>query len=199
MTLRRKEGRDFLLGILAGAIGLAALWQFHPEWHDDGSAALDAAWQRRELLRSAAQAVAAPSAATPSTGAQQAPGFFSPVLPATADVLALDAQPATADVLALDAQPASADGVAWTDPVPLASADEPELPGAASLVREDPELAQLDSDLGRLRAQAESVTSHPAALQREVARARARRDACGDRACLLQWYARRRAELLAAF
>lgn len=188
MSLRRKEGRYFLLGILAGAIGIALLWHFHPEWHDDGSAALDAAWQRRELLRSAAQPVAAVQpVAAPSTGGQQEQGFFTPVLPATAQIVAPGAQPA------------SGDGVASAEPVPLAAQDEPATRDAASLVRNDPELAQLETDLGRLRAQAESVTSHPAALQRDVARARAQRDACGDRACLLRWYARRRNELLAAF
>lgn len=188
MSLRRKEGRDFLLGILAGAIGLAVLWHFRPEWHDDGSAALEAALQRHELLRSAAQPVPAPQpVAATSTGVQQEPGFFAPV------------PPATAQVLAPDAQAASVDDVAAVDPLPLAAADEPGARDAASLVRDDPELAQLDSDLDRLRAQAESVTSHPAALQRDEARARAQRDACGDRACLLRWYARRRKELLAAF
>ena len=188
MSLRRKEGRDFLLGILAGAIVLALLWHFHPEWHDDGSAALAAAWQRRELLRSAAQPVTRlQSMGAPSTAVPPEQGFFTPALPA-------EAQAAVSDP-----QTAAADAGASADAVPLAALDEPAPRDAASLVRGDPELVQLDSDLDRLRAQAERVTSHPAALQREVARARAQRDACGDRACLLRWYARRRQELLAAF
>jgi ribosomal protein S15P/S13E len=148
MSLRRKQGRDFLLGILAGAIGLAAVWHLHPEWHDNGSAALEAAWQRRELLQSAAQPA-------------------RPVQPVAAPGSAVGAEEA---------------GLAH-----------------GSLVRGDPELAQLDKDLDRLRAQAESVTSHPSALRRDVASARAQRDACGDRACLLRWYAHRREQLLAAF
>jgi ribosomal protein S15P/S13E len=338
MSLRRKQGRDFLLGILAGAIGLAAVWHLHPEWHDNGSAALEAAWQRRELLQSAAQParpvqpVAAPGSAV--MGAEEA-GLahgcaFSPILPRTAqddgryslaaaleqpqdsaepftvvaresaqDDHARDAEvafivacrvqsripgspaavadieselaqhyesvaehegsadaraeillrathlladsariyagvlgagaprtrdaqqhlailsarsgmgeqqafftpvlPPAVQVLAHDAQPASAGDVASADAAPLAVRDETETHDAASLVRGDPELAQLDKDLDRLRAQAESVTSHPSALRRDVASARAQRDACGDRACLLRWYAHRREQLLAAF
>jgi hypothetical protein len=338
MSLRRNQGRDFLLGILAGAVGLALVWHFHPEWHDNGSAALAAAWQRRELLQSAAQPVqAAPPAPAPRTmmmGAEDA-GLahgcaFSPIVPRTAQddgryslaaalaqpqdsaepftvvaresaqhehardaevafivacrvqsripsspaavadleselaqhyesvaehegsadaraeillratrlladsariyagvlgdgaprtrdveqhLAALSARsgtgepqafftpvlPPAAQVLAHGAQPATAEGVASAEAAPLDVRDEPDTRDVASLVRADPELAQLDADLDRLRAQAQSVTSHPSALRRDVARARAQRDACGDRACLLRWYARRREQLLAAF
>lgn len=187
MSLRSTQGRDFLLGIVAGAIGLAGLWHFHPEWHDDGSVALAAALQQRELLRSAAQPVTAvPPEAARSAG-QPGQAFFTPVAPATAQGVAPGARPAAPD------------GVDAADPVPLAARDEPDAHDAAALVRDDPELAQLDSDLDRLRAQAESVTSHPAALRRDAARALAQRDACRDRACLLRWYARRKDALLAAF
>lgn len=343
MFLRRKQGRDFLLGILAGAIGLGLLWYLHPEWHGNGSAALDAALQRREQLRSAAQPAPAVTPALPATvprprvvsaeDAGLAHGCaFSPILrrssqddgryslaaalgqphesanpfavvareaaghghardaevafivacrvqsripgspAAVADVeselarhyesvaqqqgsadaraeillrathlLADSAQiyagvlgaaapetrdaqqqlarlsarsgtdaqqergffapvlPPAAQILAHDVQPGGSDGVASADPARLVVRDESSAPDAASLVRDDPELAQLDSDLDRLRAQAQSVTADPAALQRDVARARAQRDACRDRACLLRWYARRRKELLAAF
>jgi uncharacterized protein len=71
---------------------------------------------------------------------------------------------------------------------------------APLLVRSDPELAQLDADLGRLGAQAASVSRDPAGLQQRTARARAQRDsACQDKACLLRWYAQRRNQLLNEF
>jgi hypothetical protein len=77
----------------------------------------------------------------------------------------------------------------------------PPVPAAApALVHSDPDLAQLESDLARLRAQAESVSKDPAALRRQAERARAQRDAaCHDRACLERWYAQRRRELLEEF
>jgi hypothetical protein len=68
------------------------------------------------------------------------------------------------------------------------------------LVRQDPELQQLESDLRRLRAQAEAVSDDPAGLRRRSAQARAERDArCRDKACLRAWYAQRRSALLAEF
>jgi hypothetical protein len=68
------------------------------------------------------------------------------------------------------------------------------------LVRQDAELQQLESDLRRLRAQAEAVSDDPAGLRRRVAQARAERDArCRDKACLRAWYAQRRNALLAEF
>lgn len=70
---------------------------------------------------------------------------------------------------------------------------------AATLVAQDPDLAQLDADLQRLRAQAESVTRDPRGFQRRAAAASARRDACPDRSCLLRWYAARRSQLLDEF
>jgi uncharacterized protein len=67
-------------------------------------------------------------------------------------------------------------------------------------VASDPQLAQLDRDLQRLRAQASRVARDPAGLRRREAQALAQRDArCQDKACLLQWYAQRRRQLLAEF
>jgi hypothetical protein len=63
----------------------------------------------------------------------------------------------------------------------------------------DAQLAQLDQDLRRLRAQAENVSRDRAGLRRRAAQAEARRDACQDRGCLLRWYAQRRGELLREF
>jgi hypothetical protein len=71
---------------------------------------------------------------------------------------------------------------------------------APQLVRQDAELQQLDSDLRRLRAQAEAVSDDPAGLRQRAARARAERDArCRDTSCLRAWYAQRRSALLAEF
>lgn len=68
------------------------------------------------------------------------------------------------------------------------------------LIRSDPELAQLESDLQRLRAQASRVTRDPRGLQQRDAWAQSQRDArCQDRACLVQWYAQRRRQLLNEF
>lgn len=83
----------------------------------------------------------------------------------------------------------------------LGAAQVPErIAPAPQLIRTDPELAQLESDLQRLQAQAASVSRDQAGVQRRGAQAVARRDAqCHDRACLLQWYAQRRAQLLDEF
>ncbi|MBC5784937.1 hypothetical protein H8N03_18465 [Ramlibacter sp. USB13] len=71
---------------------------------------------------------------------------------------------------------------------------------APELVRSDPELAQLEHDIERLRAQAASVTRDRGGMQQRDAQALAQRDArCQDKACLLQWYAQRRAQLLDEF
>jgi hypothetical protein len=63
----------------------------------------------------------------------------------------------------------------------------------------DAQLAQLDNDLRRLRAQAEGVSRDRAGLRRRAAQAEARREACQDRDCLVRWYAQRRNELLREF
>ena len=69
-----------------------------------------------------------------------------------------------------------------------------------SLLESDPELAQLDYDLRRLQAQAASVSRDPDGLRRRDAQALAQRDArCQDKACLRQWYAQRRAQVLGEF
>lgn len=62
-----------------------------------------------------------------------------------------------------------------------------------------PDVAQLASDLARLRAQAEAVSHDPQGLRARIAQAEAARARCSDDACLRRWYARRRAELLAEF
>ena len=69
-----------------------------------------------------------------------------------------------------------------------------------SMISADPELAQLESDIGRLQAQASRVTRDPAGLRRRDAESQARRDAqCADKSCLVRWYAQRRSQLLNEF
>ncbi|MBI5276874.1 MAG: hypothetical protein HY854_10475 [Burkholderiales bacterium] len=64
----------------------------------------------------------------------------------------------------------------------------------------DPELAQLDSDIQRLQAQAGGVARDPAGFRRRTEQALAQRDAsCRDRDCLVRWYAQRRTQLLREF
>lgn len=83
--------------------------------------------------------------------------------------------------------------------VPAQQAGAPRAARPEPPVEADPELRQLASDLARLRAQAEAVSDDPAGLRRRVEIARAQRDQCRDAACLQEWYARRRRELLAEF
>jgi hypothetical protein len=65
------------------------------------------------------------------------------------------------------------------------------------LICGDPQLAQLDRELGRLYAQAKAGAADPARFRRHSDAQWRRREAiCGDRECLLAWYAQRRAELL---
>ena len=69
-----------------------------------------------------------------------------------------------------------------------------------ALISADPELAQLESDLGRLQAQASRVTRDPGGLRKRDAEAQVRRDAqCSDKPCLVRWYAQRRSQLLNEF
>lgn len=66
------------------------------------------------------------------------------------------------------------------------------------LICGDPELARLDRELGQVYARARDAATDRAAFQRVSDREWRRREAeCRDRACLLDWYAQRRAQLLA--
>jgi hypothetical protein len=68
------------------------------------------------------------------------------------------------------------------------------------LMSNDEELGQVHEDLGRLHAQAASVTRDPEGFRRRAVQADARRQACHDDAgCLRRWYAQRRAQLLGEF
>jgi hypothetical protein len=73
-------------------------------------------------------------------------------------------------------------------------------PAMRSLIASDPQLAQLERDMQRLRAQASRVSRDPNGLRQRDSYALARRDAaCQDKGCLLQWYAQRRRQLLDEF
>lgn len=68
------------------------------------------------------------------------------------------------------------------------------------LIRSDPELSQMESDLQRLRSQASRVARDPRGMRARDAWAQAQRDSqCQDRGCLVRWYAQRRQQLLNEF
>lgn len=65
------------------------------------------------------------------------------------------------------------------------------------LICGDRQLAQLDRELGRLHARARTAAADPADFKRRSDSEWSRREStCADRACLLAWYAQRRAQLL---
>lgn len=64
------------------------------------------------------------------------------------------------------------------------------------LICADPELAQLDRELGRLNVRARALSPDPVAFRRAGDVQWKRRETeCSDKACLLAWYAERRAQL----
>jgi hypothetical protein len=65
----------------------------------------------------------------------------------------------------------------------------------------DSQLAQLDNDLGRLRAQARSLSADPAGFRQRDEQAWLQRESnCqGDKGCLLRWYETRKRQLLSEF
>jgi len=65
--------------------------------------------------------------------------------------------------------------------------------------RSDENLGQVESDLERLYAQAQSISRDPIGVQRRHQQALARRQACRDEACLRGWYAQRKRELFDEF
>jgi hypothetical protein len=65
------------------------------------------------------------------------------------------------------------------------------------LICADPQLAQLDRELGRLHAQAKAAAPDAKDFKRRSdAEWKRREQGCRDRACLLAWYAQRRTQLL---
>lgn len=71
---------------------------------------------------------------------------------------------------------------------------------AERMVCGDAELAQMENDLDRLRAQARSVTRDPGGFAKRQEQAWAQRESnCKDRECLVRWYAQRRSQLLNEF
>ncbi|MBC5766476.1 lysozyme inhibitor LprI family protein [Ramlibacter albus] len=64
------------------------------------------------------------------------------------------------------------------------------------LICNDAELAQLDRELGAIYKRAKNAASDPEAFQRVSDREWRRRESeCGDRDCLLRWYAQRKRQL----
>jgi uncharacterized protein len=65
------------------------------------------------------------------------------------------------------------------------------------MICSDPELMQLDRELGRVYARAKiASTDRSAFLRRNEQEWRRREFTCRDRECLLRWYAHRRNELM---
>ncbi|MEO5672416.1 MAG: hypothetical protein ABIR26_17145 [Ramlibacter sp.] len=68
---------------------------------------------------------------------------------------------------------------------------------AERLICSDPELAQLDRDLGRLHSRVRDEVADPAGFRRRSEEQwRVRESVCRDKECLLDWYAERREQLL---
>ena len=66
------------------------------------------------------------------------------------------------------------------------------------LICADPQLSQMDRDLGRLHARAKSAAVNPAAFKRQNDSEWKRRETtCRDRPCLMEWYEQRRQQLQA--
>ncbi|HSV44202.1 MAG TPA: hypothetical protein VLJ58_00295, partial [Ramlibacter sp.] len=70
---------------------------------------------------------------------------------------------------------------------------------ALSLALQSPDVAQADSDLARLQEQARGVARDPQGFEQRLHAAQAQKQACPDEACVRQWYARRRQQVLREF
>ncbi|HEY8357767.1 MAG TPA: hypothetical protein VIL30_09930 [Ramlibacter sp.] len=144
------------------------------------------------LLNDSAQAYKAalgPDAPQTRLAAQRAAALAQPV----ETILSGNGEPAS-DPALLGAAPASADAAAAAE---CATARSP----SETLICADAELAEMDRDLDRLRAQARAVTRDPGGFAQRQEQAWARREAqCkGDKACLRSWYAQRKRELFREF
>lgn len=73
-------------------------------------------------------------------------------------------------------------------------------PATQSLISSDPELAQMELDLARLRSQAQALSKDPEGFQRRQQQAAAQREStCRDKACLINWYDKRKRQLIDEF
>jgi len=147
------------------------------------------------LQQRSTQAVGASAAPAPAPQVQAA-------APAPAPAPAAVSRPAQAAQRQPAAPPPRAPVVAAA-PAPAPQAARPSFDcGKARSVPEklicgDPELAQMDRDLGRLHARAKNAAPDGAAFRRQNDAEWRRREAnCRDRECLLQWYTHRRQQLL---
>ncbi|MGV3568961.1 MAG: lysozyme inhibitor LprI family protein [Ramlibacter sp.] len=112
-------------------------------------------------------------------------------------ILSGNGEPAS-DPATLGAAPASAEAAA--NPEAAAECANARSP-SEKLICSDAELAEMDQDLDRLRAQARAVTRDPGGFAQRQEQAWAKREAqCrGDKACLRAWYAQRKRELFREF
>jgi len=125
----------------------------------------------------------------------------APVPEAPSKELAVHSPPVKSAKVAHSLPPANTPAARASRSEPKVDDDQPPREPLQSRGKQpsDVQLGQLASDLARLRAQAEAVSSDPAGLRQRAELARAQRDRCGDTTCLRAWYARRRSELLAEF
>lgn len=103
---------------------------------------------------------------------------------------------------------AAADSAAAARGEEAVAGEVPVAPGCADAgspaqraVCSDPELAQMERDLDRLRQQARAVTRDPGgfAQRQEQAWAQRENQCRGDKACLQRWYAQRKKQLFSEF
>lgn len=157
----------------------------------------------------------APVAKSAAPKADPAPAAKADAAPADTDVVRAPARPAaTAHAGRSRSDPAATAQAAKprSEPVPVRKAPAPAGVAARSpkpsfdcskarsasekMICSDPELAQMDRDLGRVHARARAQAADGRAFQRESDREWTRREQeCRDRECLVDWYAQRRAQL----
>jgi hypothetical protein len=142
-------------------------------------------------LETVTQAAAMETAGAPDLG--PAPAGREPPAPSSHVMPSTDS--ATGDATA------AADDIAGSvDAVPPAGENGAAGSASQRLISADPELADLELDLARLHSQAQAVSRDFAEFQRRQQQALAQRESkCRDKACLLDWYARRKRQLIDEF
>lgn len=161
----------------------------------------------------AAAPVPAPAPAPAPVAKSTAPK--ADAAPAETDVVRAPARPATTAQAGKPRAESTATAQAAkprSEPAPVRKAPAPAVAAARSpkpsfdcskarstsekMICSDPELAQMDRDLGRAHARARAQAADGRAFQRESDREWTRREQeCRDRECLVDWYAQRRAQL----
>ena len=213
--------RGLLPALLVHAVFFLAL-ALGVQWRDGAGDELASAPDTRTMggppASTPASTMGAPAATSPATtpapgtdvapAATQAipppPPMPAPVRPATPAARNSAQVPAPAPAPAQQARPGTVErGARAGNGVSFAVADtRPSFDCAKArsrperLICSDAELARLDRDTGRLHARAKAAARDPAAFKRQNDREWKQREAdCRDKACLLAWYANRRAQL----